>query len=199
MGEVGIAVEIDGTEVGGGLVVVPSDAAAAEKLFGQLEAFIQLGGAQAGLSITSEDYNGTTIKVVDLSGLGGLVGAMSEGAVEAPADLKLAYAVTDEVVVIAIGTEFVKGVLDARTGESLADTERFKTALEQAGAQHTSLVWLDVAAIRGFIEDLVPAEMRGEYDASYKPYLEAFDTVIGTTSVGDTLDLGTLIIGVTGG
>jgi hypothetical protein len=199
MGEVGIAVSLDGTEVGGGLVIVPSDAAAAEKLFGQLEAFIALGGAQAGLTITSEDYSGATIKVVDLAGLGGLVGAMSEGAVEAPADLKLAFTVTDEVVVIAIGTDFVKGVLDARAGESLADTERFKTALQQAGAQHTSLVWLDVAATRGFIEGLVPAEMRGEYDASYKPYLEAFDSVIGTTSVGDTIDTGTLIIRVKGG
>lgn len=199
MGEVGIAVSIDGSDVGGGLVVAPADAAAAEKLFGQLEAFIALGGAQAGLTITSEDYNGATIKVVDLAGLGGLVGAMSEGAVEAPADLKLAYTVTDDVVVIAIGTDFVKGVLDARAGESLADTERFKTALEQAGTQHTALVWLDVAATRGFIEGLVPSDMRGEYDASYKPYLEAFDSVIGTTSVGETIDAGTLIIHVKGG
>ncbi len=164
----------------------------------QVKAFIQLGGAQAGLSVTEEQYDGTTITVIDLSGLGGLVGQMSEGAVAAPADLKLAYAVTDEVVVFGIGTDFVKSVLDASAGESLADTERFSTALTQAGKEHASLFWLDVAATRDFVEGMVPAADRSEYDANLKPYLEAFDTVIGTTIPGDEIDSGTVIIRVTG-
>ena len=81
---------------------------------------------------------------------------MSEGAVTAPTDLKLAYAVTDQVVVFGIGTDFVKSVLDASAGESLADTERFSTALTQAGKEHASLFWLDVAATRDFVEGMVP-------------------------------------------
>ena len=74
------------------------------------------------------------------SGLGGLVGGMSDGAVAAPTDLKIAYAVTDEVVVLGYGTDFVKGVIDAAAGESLADTERFATALTQAGKEHAVAV-----------------------------------------------------------
>jgi hypothetical protein len=198
IGEAGVAVTLDGGEVSGGLVIVPTDAGAADKLLGQLKAFIQLGGAQAGLSVTEEQYNGTTITVVDLSGLGGLVGTMSQGAVAAPADLKLAYAVTDQVVVFGIGTEFVKSVIDASAGESLADTERFSTALTQAGKEHASLFWLDVASARDFIEGMVPASDRSDYDANLKPYLQAFDTVIGTTTPGAEIDSATVIIRVTG-
>ena len=116
-----------------------------------------------------------------------------------PTDLKLAYAVTDEVVVIGIGTDFVKSVLDASAGESLADTERFSTALTQAGKEHAALFWLDVAATRDFVESMVPASDRSDYDANAKPYLAAFDTVIGTSIPGDEIDSGTVIIHVTGG
>jgi len=135
---------------------------------------------------------------VDLSGLGGLVGQASNGAVAAPTDLKLAYAVTDQVVVLGVGTSFVKGVIDASAGESLADTERFSTALTQAGKEHASLFWLDVAAARGFVEGMVPTADRSAYDTNAKPYLEAFDTVIGTTIPGDDIDSGKVIIHVTG-
>jgi hypothetical protein len=198
IGEAGVAVTLDGADIAGGLVIVPNDAAAAEKLLSQLNALIQLGGAQAGLSVSEEPYQGTTITVIDLSGLGGLVGQMSEGAVAAPTDLKLAYAVTDQVVVIGIGTDFVKSVIDASAGESLADTERFSTALTQAGKEHAALFWLDVAAMRGFSESMVPAADRADYDANLKPYLEAFDTVIGTTIPGDEIDSSTVIVRVTG-
>jgi hypothetical protein len=198
IGEAGVAVTLDGKDVAGGLVIAPTDAAAADKLLSQLKAFIQLGGAQAGLSVTEEDYNGTTITLVDLSGLGGLVGQASNGAVAAPTDLKLAYAVTDKVVVFGIGTDFVKSVLDASTGESLADSERFSTALTQAGKEHASLLWLDVAATRDFIEGMVPASDRSAYDANAKPYLQAFDTVIGTTIPGTEIDSSKVIIHVTG-
>jgi hypothetical protein len=106
--------------------------------------------------------------------------------------------VTDQVVVFGSGTDFVKSVLDASAGESLADTERFSTALTQAGKEHSSLFWLDVAATRGFVEGMVPTSGRSDYDANLKPYLEAFDTVIGTTIPGDEIDSGTVIIRVTG-
>ena len=81
IGEAGVAVTLDGKDVAGGLVIVPNDAAAADKLLSQLKAFIQLGGAQAGLSVTEEHYKGTTITVIDLSGLAGLAGEMTAFAV----------------------------------------------------------------------------------------------------------------------
>ncbi len=150
----------------------------------QLKAFVQLGGAQAGITVTDEAYGGTTITVVDLSGLGGMVDSMSDGAVQAPSDIKLAYAVTDKVVVIGYGTAFVKGVLDAQAGDSLATTDRFSTALTQAGTEHASLLWVDITAVRGAVEDLVPADALGRYDADVQPYLEALDSMISVASPG---------------
>jgi hypothetical protein len=198
IGEAGVAITRDGKDIAGGLVVAPTSAADAERLMNQLKAFVQLGGAQAGITVTDETYGDTTVTVVDLSGLGGLLGSMSEGAVAAPADLKLAYAVTDRVVVIGYGTDFVKAVLDARTGDSLATTDRFGTALTQAGTDHASLLWMDVTGVRGAVEDLVPSGELGRYDSEVKPYLEALDSIIAVTSPGDTIDRGTVIIRVTG-
>ena len=82
-------------------------------------------------------YNGTTITVVDLSGPRRPGRRVAAVAVAGPGDLKLAYAVTDEVVVFGIGTDFVKGVIDARAGESLADTERFSDRARPRPARST--------------------------------------------------------------
>ncbi len=195
IGEAGIALTVDGDKVGGGVVIVPTDAAAADKLLGQLKALLQLGGAQAGITVTEEPYAGTTITVI---GLGGLAGDVSMFDAPVPADLSIAYAVTDDVVVIGYGTDFVKGVLDASTGASLATTERFSTALDKAGKSNSAMFWVDVAGIRGFIEGMVPADARSDYDANAKPYLAAFDSIIGTTVPGETIDSGTVIISVVG-
>ena len=50
-----------------------TDAAAAGRLFDQLEAFIKLAGGSQGLTLTEEAYGGTTITTLDLGGLGGML------------------------------------------------------------------------------------------------------------------------------
>ncbi len=98
---------------------------------------------------------------------------------------------------MALGTpDFVKGVLDARTGASLADSPRFSAALDRAGKSHSALAWVDVKGIVGFAETHVKDMLGVDYDTDVKPYLQAFDSVIGTTVPGDDIDNGTLIISV---
>jgi hypothetical protein len=198
MGEAGIAVMRDGDAVGGGLVVTPTDAAAAERLLTQLKGFVQLAGAGSGITVTEEAYAGTTITTIDLGDLGDLAGAATDGAVDVPGNLEISYAVTDQVVVIGYGTAFTKAVLDTPAGGSLADTDRFKSALAQAGTTHASLFWLDVTGVRDLVEAQVPAADKAEYDADVKPYLEAFDSVIGTYAPAEDIDRGTVIIRVVG-
>ncbi len=196
MGEAGVAITLDGDKVAGGLLVAPTDAAAADRLFTQLNGFIALAGTQVGVAVTEEDYKGTTIHVLEVGGLAAMGGeALGVGV---PADATLAYAVTDEVVVIGYGTDFVKSVIDAKDGESLADQDRFAAALAQAGTEHAALVWLDIAAVRGAVESMVPAEMKTDYDKELKPYIVGFDSMIGTTTPGEEIDAGTLIIRTTG-
>jgi Protein of unknown function (DUF3352) len=197
LGETGVAITVDGGTVAGGIVAVPIDAAAPGRLFTQLRGFLQLAGGSSGITVTEEPYNGATIVVVDLGDLGSLAGQATGGAVNAPANIKIAYAVTDQVVVIGYGTGFVKAVLDARTGPSLAKTDRFAAALKKADAVNAALLWLDVAGVRTFAETQVPAADKAAYQTTVKPYLDAFDSVIGTYAPGVTLDGATLVIGMT--
>jgi hypothetical protein len=196
MGEAGVAITLDGDKVAGGLLVTPTEAAAADRLFTQINGFIALGGAQLGVEVSEEDYKGTTIHVLDLGGLASMGGEALGTSI--PADASIAYAVTDEVVVIGYGTDFVKAVIDAKDGASLADQQRFADALAQAGPEHASLVWLDVAAVRGAVESMVPADMKTDYEKELKPYLVGFDALIGTTTPGADIDAGTLILRTSG-
>ena len=63
----------------GGLVVVPTDKAAADHLFTALRSFIAIGGAQQGITVTDESYNGTTITTVDLGDIAKLSGMAGAG------------------------------------------------------------------------------------------------------------------------
>ena len=187
-GETGVALSKSGDTLTGGVVSVPTDKAAADRLFNSLKAFVQLGGAQAGLTITEEVYNGTTITVVNLAGIGALAGEMAEG-LPLPTDLKISYAVTDDVVVLGYGTDFTKAVLDAAAGgASLAKDARFADALRASGRPGPALVWVDIAGLRGTIEALVPAEEKAAYESDVKPYLDALDYLIETMEPGEQYD-----------
>jgi len=195
---VGIAVTVDGDKVAGGIVATPLDPAAPGRLFSQLRGFLQLAGGSSGITVTEESYAGETIVVIDLGDIGSLAGAATGGAVTVPGNVQIAYAVTNDVVVLGYGTDFVKGVLDARTGDSLAKTDRFKAALNQADKENAALLWLDVAGVRSFAESQIPAADKATYQADAKPYLDAFDSVIGTYAPGETLDGSTLVIHMRG-
>jgi hypothetical protein len=101
------------------------------------------------------------------------------------------------VVVIGSGTDFVKAVLDARSGDSLAKSARFQDALGKVDKAHGALLWLDVAAARDLLEGQIPAAGRSDYEANVKPYLDPVDYVIGTSTPGDDVDRGTLVLSVT--
>ena len=195
IGESGIAITDTNGTVAGGLVVVPTSSADADRLFTQLRGFIELAGGGTGIKITDESYNGETISVIDLGGLGGLAGAAA--GVDVPGGLQLAYAVTDSVVVFGTSVDFVKSVLDAPSGANLASTDQFKNALARVDSVNTTLFWLDIAGVRGLAEPMLSGDDKAEYESDLKPYLEAFDSVIATSVAGD-IDEGTFVLSVTG-
>ena len=202
IGDAGIAITRDGDELAGGLVVTPTDKAAADRLLTQLRGFLALAGESAGIKVTDEDHDGTTVTSITIENVGDLVGAATGGSLDGPEDVPdsivIAYAVSDEVVTIGYTADFVKAVLDTRGGESLATTDRFKGMLDRADKVHGSLSWVDVAAIRDLVEGMIPDAERGEYDADVKPYLAAFDAIIATSVPGDDLDTGTIVMRVVG-
>ncbi len=177
-GDAGLAVTpmADGT-IGGGLLVQPKDPAAAKRLLGVLTGDLQLAGATAGVTIRTEDHNGTTITIADLSGVSGF----KADALPAGYKPEIAWASNDSIAVVGYGRDFVAAVLDAGPGNSLGDDARFKSLLDRVGAENTSSSFVDISGIRALVEPLLqkqlPAEQWAKYQ-EYKPYFEHFDALI---------------------
>ena len=197
IGDAGIAVTHKDGVVGGGVIIEPTDAAAAERLFTSLRSLIEVG-AGGMLTFETEDYNGTTIVSLDLTELAGLgagMGGLDVGML--PDEIDLALAVADDVVVLGVGPQFVKDVLDARAGASLADQARYTALIDAAGAENTGVMWLDIAALRGMVEPLLPADAAAAYERDLKPYVEPLDAIGGATVTSTDLDRTTVYLTVT--
>lgn len=193
----------------GGIISVPTDAVQARQLLTTIRSFATLGGGQAGITVRDEEHAGATITIVSLGSieeLAGMAGAMGGMPIpldpSAPlpeGDIEIAYAATDGVVVIGSGPDFVKAVLDAGAGASLADDARYQGLVDRVGAEHTGVTFVDIAAIRGLVEGLLveaTAEERAEYEESVKPFLEPFDALVGSMVAGDEVDTQRIIITV---
>ena len=185
-GDVGVAVtpDADGS-IGGGLLIAPTDAAKASDAFTTLRSFVVLGGGQVGLEIRDVAHGDATVTIIDF-------GEAASGAGQLPPGFKaeIAYAVTDEIVVIGYGEEWVKSVLDAGPGPSLADDARYKALLDRVGEENLGVSFIDITAIRELIEPFVreklPADEWATYQREVFPYLVAFDAFVsGARKDGD--------------
>jgi hypothetical protein len=190
----GFALTRDGDKLDGGLVFSPKDRAGGERLLATLRSYAVLGGGQVGLQVQVHDepYAGTTISVIDLGDWRDIA-ALAGGGASIPFEgrLELAYAATDQILVIGIGDTFVKAVLDAKPGTSLADDARYKSLLDRVGAQNIGSVYLDVTAVREMIESLFrTADAAGfaNYETEIKPYLLPLDAYIQSSSIDNGLD-----------
>jgi hypothetical protein len=201
MGDSGVVLARTGESVEGGIVSIPRDAAAGAQLLTTLRSFATLGGAQYGITVREEQHGGATITIIDLgtakdlSVLAGSLGGMPipDGATSELPDghIEVSYAATDGVVVIGSSPDFVKHVLDAGAGQSLADDPRFTGLLGRVGATHTGVSYLDIAAARGLIESHLSdatAKDRAEYEESVKPFLTPFDAFIASMVTGNDLE-----------
>ena len=202
IGNAGVAVTAEGTSLDGGVIIAPSDAAAAKRLFGQLRSFIEIGTAGSGPAVADETYKDATITTVNLSSLAPLLSSMGSGSGMTPSldsvgsNLKLVYAVTDKVVVLGVDAGFVKAVLDARTGDSLANDARFAALAKRAGVGTAGVSWLDISAIRGLAEGTMPAADRSKYETDVKPYLVPLDALVSGGTIGSDLDHSSMILSV---
>lgn len=200
MGDTGVVIDKHGDSVEGGIVSIPADAAGAKQLLTSLRSFVQLAGPNSGITVTDETYKGQTITVVDLGDLrslaamaGGLSGSSMPAAPSGIPDVsvKIAYVANDQVVAIGSSPDFIKAVLDAGAGSSLADDARFQDLLKRVDTKHTSVSFFDVAAIRGLVESSMadaPAAKKAEYEQSIKPFLTPFDALIATGATGGSTD-----------
>lgn len=202
MGDAGVALARDGDGIHGGLIFRPTDRARAENLLTNLRNLASLGGASMGLTVRDEDHAGTPVTIIDVGDWRDLAGAAAGSAMPGTdlpeGRLEIAYAVTDDVVVLGIGPSFVRASLDAGSSDSLADDDRYRNLLEQVGAENTASLWLDMVAVRELVEQLGTTDPEGfaAYERDVKPYLLPIDSIIQATVRDGDLDRTTFLVTV---
>jgi hypothetical protein len=183
----------------GGLIVVPTDKAAAERLITAMRTFIALGGGAQGITVREEAYGGTTITIVDLGDAGNLLGmGLTAGRIPLTGHLEIAFAVTDDIVVVGSGPSFVKHVLDTTKATSLASDDQYKQLADRVGAG-TGTSFVDITAIRGMLEKAMAtgdAAAKAKYETDVKPFLLPFDALYASSSNQGDLTSSTVIITV---
>ena len=183
-----VAPSQDGTTIGGGLVIKPRDAAAADRLLTTIRGFVAIGGANSGMTVRDEDHNGTKITILDFSAMSGIDSAGLPPGYKA----EFAWATNADVTVLGYGRDFVASVLDAGPGHSLADDARFKALLDRVGAENITASFVDLAAIRRLIEQLaqsaIPADKWAFYEKEVQPYLAPFDAIVQATRKDGSVD-----------
>ncbi len=207
IGDTGIAMTNTNGKPAVGLVISPTDAAGGKRLLTQLRSLAQIAGAAANVIPTFDDavYGDATVTIVDIPNAGNVLrllqgstrsacGPTCRAAVPQDTHITFAYATTPQVIVIGSDAQFVKAVLDARSGPSLATQPRFKDLLAKAGASTSGLTWIDIAAVRELVAAALPASARASYDADVKPYLAPIDGLVATGRTDGDLIRSTIIL-----
>jgi Protein of unknown function (DUF3352) len=204
MGDTAFVVDHTGDSISGGVLIVPTSRADADKLSNALKAFVALGGAQQGLTVSQQDHGGTPITILDLgehsdlAQLAAGAGDLPPGITLPKGHVQIAWAITDDLVVIGSGPDFVARVLDTTDATSLASTDRYKDLTGRFGTgDGTSFV--DISAIRVMSEGLaksVDPSSLSSYDSDVKPFLSPFDAMYVSSSVGGDLTRSTIVITV---
>ncbi|MBP1704499.1 MAG: hypothetical protein H6Q36_238 [Chloroflexi bacterium] len=181
--DLGIAVTVDGTTVGGGLVLTSADPADPKRTADQLGSLLLLAGTQGleGLSVGQESYGDGTLYTVKI------------GSDMVPVTLAL----TGQRGVLVIGTiDFVKAVVDTTEATSLASVDRYQAAIARAGGDGTGELYVDIAGLRDGVVALLPAEAKAKYDAEIAPYLAPFDTATMVAKAGNPNDTVRVVVTV---
>lgn len=205
IGDLGISLNRTDGGLEGGVVIVPTDRAAAERLFTSLRTFASLADPSVEISLRDEPYAGTTITIVDfgsVADLAGQVGVSPEmlGGISpsSSAHVELAYAFTDQVIVLGADPGFVRHVLDTTAATSIAANDRYKTLAGRAG-QGSGLTFVDLTAIRELVESKMatanPA-VQAEYEQNVKPFLVPFDALVASNSIKGDVSRSTLVVTV---
>jgi Protein of unknown function (DUF3352) len=201
-GDAAVVVDAANGTPGGGLVVEPTDAEAAQRLFTALRTFVTLGGDQVGAAVRDEAHNGTTITIVslgDLRALSGIAGGSASAVPLPTGKIEIAYAVTDDVVVIGSGPGFVKSILDTTPSTSLAADETYKKLADRAGTG-TGGSYVDISGVRELFEKLAatngePKDL-AEYETDIKPFLLPLDAIFAAGSIDGDLTKSVIYITV---
>jgi hypothetical protein len=196
MDQASIVVTRDGSTVGGGAVFTAKDRAAGERLLTTLRSYAVLAGGQVGVKVTDSQYAGVTVTTVDFGDLRDLAQMANLHGVPTTGRFTISYASTPDVIAIGVGDAFVKSVLDAKPGSSLADDARYKSMLDGAGARNVGSLWVDLKAVRELAETAAAGSgaSLATYNRDVKPYLEHLDGFVEAATTDGNLNRATMVL-----
>jgi hypothetical protein len=173
----------DGEQPYAGLVLEASDADAASQRLGQLRALVELAALDPS---TQVDVSSESVGGVDVTSISVAVNSMGMLPVS---DVVVQYALDGDTAIIGFGDRFVGRVLAAGDGQSLAETERYQSAIARFGGDdNAGAFFLDLVALREAIEGAATDPLAPEYDTEVRPNLLPLDYVAGVTRVeGDAV------------
>lgn len=200
IGDVGVVVTADGATPGGGIVIIPTDVDQATGVMTELRNLIALGGASSGITITDEPYGDGTITTIDAGDLGALIGKLNPSSstptLPISGHVQVSYTIQNGALIVGIGPDWVKSIVDVKPGSSLADEARYKDAMNRVGAKNATSVWVDLTAIRTLVEPLIAKNGGANYATDVKPYVEPFDVLAGATQTDDGKSIATYVVTV---
>lgn len=175
----------DGTEPYAGVLLVPSDIAAAQRRIGQLITFAGLAtlDPSSGLTVEEAEVAGATVTTIRWED----PNAVPVEFLAAPMELVIQVTVTEDRAIIGLGKSFVGRVLELEQGDSLAVESRFSEGVAAVGpASNTGVAWLDLVGLREAIETalgpmLAMMDPDGAYESTVAPWLAPLDRMVTVT------------------
>ena len=174
----------DGEEAWFGLVLEAADADAATRKLAQLRALVQLAAMDPSMQVT---VSTETVDGVEVTSISAAPQALQGGGGMPVSGLVVQYALDGDTAIIGIGDRFVGRVLQLAPGASLAETDRFRDAVDRfGGADNAGAFFLDLTALREAAESAIP-DMGGMpgYETEVRANLLPLDYLVGVTRVED--------------
>jgi hypothetical protein len=211
-----VAITLEAGKPGGGIVLEMSDGDAAKGRVEQLTTLLTLAGLSGAIT---EDYGGTRLlklplgEILELAGSavpggslpggglpgGGLPGGGLPGGAEIPADLagqNLVLAAHQGLLVAGLGDTFVKAVIDASPGSSLADDGAYKTAMDLAGNSNSGQVYVEVQDLLALIVPNLSGTDAATFDREVRPYLAPIAAVASAATSRDGLIRSKIVVSI---
>jgi hypothetical protein len=167
--DVGIGVTLRDGKFGGGLIATVNDETVAQVRLERLVSFVRLAAGAGGgeITIDEQQHGDATITVINLG----------DGLVPGTEIPSFAISVAGGRLYMGVD-DFVTRALDQGEADSLASAPRLQSALDAVGSENAAILYVDLAALRGFVEGMIPTDQRSRYDTEVKPFVEPITQVV---------------------
>ena len=100
------------------------------------------------------------------------------------------------LLVAGLGDTFVKSVIDASPGSSLADDGAYKTAMDLAGNSNSGQVYVDVQDLLALIVPNLSGTDAATFDREVRPYLAPIAAVASAATSRDGLIRSKIVVSI---